>query len=84
MGKLDPSFLKSKGSMLRSLAEDDENVSPVKRGGRYRTGAISNQLQDSEESISSSGGLLNIPKGRDRQVSEPFTASTVDTKECRG
>ena len=59
--RLDPGFLKSKGGgpMLGSLAEDDENTSPVKGG---------NQLHDSQSSSGSAGGRLHIPKGRERHA----------------
>lgn len=62
--RLDPSFLKSKGSVLGSLAEDDENTSPVKRGPPLSDRSM-NQLHDSQNS----GGRLHIPKGQDRHGS---------------
>jgi kinesin family protein 18/19 len=68
--RLDPGFLKAKGaSMLGSLAEDDENTSPVKRGAPLSDRSV-NQLHDSQNS-GAGNGRLHIPKGRDRYVGSP-------------
>jgi kinesin family protein 18/19 len=76
--RLDPSFLKmrSKGSVLGSLAEDDEDESPVRRSQTHPLADRSlNQLSTPDTSSSISGnrrgsanGGLHVPKARDRHV----------------
>lgn len=66
--RLDPGFLKSKGgSILGSLAEDDENTSPVNNMGA----PLSNQLLHDSQSCSGAGVRLRIPKSRDRHGGSP-------------
>ncbi|KDQ64669.1 hypothetical protein JAAARDRAFT_167191 [Jaapia argillacea MUCL 33604] len=69
--RLDPSFLKSRGSALGSLAEDDED-DPMPRRVVSPLGNRNVNTPDSSSSGSSSGGgmsTLHIPKGRDRHGS---------------
>lgn len=68
--RLDPGFLKSKGTTLGSLAEDEgensSSPSPVKRGA-----PLSDRSVNHEDSVSVNGGLLSIPKGRERLHGSP-------------
>lgn len=67
--RLDPTFLKSKGvSMLGSLAEGDENMSPVQRTAPLSDRNV-NQLHDSENN--NDMGRLHIPKSRERYGGSP-------------
>ena len=76
--RLDPGFLKPKGTSLGSLVEDDENGSPVKRGAPLSDRNV-NQLQEPENI--SGLGKLHVPKGRDssarRVSSTPRIGSTT-------
>ncbi|EGO01696.1 hypothetical protein SERLA73DRAFT_103626 [Serpula lacrymans var. lacrymans S7.3] len=62
--RLDPGFLKSKGPMLGSLAEADENGSPVKRASPLSDRNVNRILRPEDE-----GNSLHIPKGHDRMAS---------------
>ena len=74
--RLDPSFLKlkSKGSTLASLAEDDETTSPVRhRSSQPLADRSLNQMPDDSTSssgsrIMSGGNSLHVPKSRERHV----------------
>lgn len=63
--RLDPSFLKSRGSTLSSLAEDEEDECLPKRAGPLADRNVNMGESSSGSSISS----LHIPKGKDRHGS---------------
>jgi kinesin family protein 18/19 len=66
--RLDPSFLRSrsKGSILGSLVEGDENASPARQHQHPLSDMNMNQMSTSDDSTGSEGNTLHVPKGRDR------------------
>jgi kinesin family protein 18/19 len=79
--RLDPTFLKLKGSTLGSLPEDDENTSPNKRGTPLLDRNV-NQLLSPEDSVSpKQSDSLHVPK-RDgyRQGSPGRRATSTATR----
>jgi kinesin family protein 18/19 len=66
--RLDPSFLRSrsKGSVLGSLVEGDENASPARQHHHPLSDMSINQMSSSDDSTGSGGNTLHVPKGRDR------------------
>ncbi|OBZ76647.1 Kinesin-like protein 6 [Grifola frondosa] len=87
--RLDPTFLKSRsrGSVLGSLAEDDEDAA-ASQGSPRRASPLSdrnmNRAPSPAEGSSSGSDTLHVPKGRDRHHNSPSKRMPMSSKTGGG